>query len=313
MSQRAPYNPFEVLMLHHTCDDVNVIASAYQSRLLKCKPDVAGNLYTPEFQLVQRAYNDVIKYISKKNQQQQPRSYTPQSPAQPQQGTRSYFQPQQSLQPQRTIQQPVTEPQRRPPPPEIRNPFGKRTYDKDTFNALFEISKQRQQALNPNENQQEELSAFDAIDNSDLACTSIVEGNGLIMFKDPKTLSSQRWGDMRELEKDAETAVLVTLDDVDQTELGHVKQKVTAGQTLVTEAQQQRFRQSYLNQELPRNTLPIHKSKEELYKQQVQRIKREEEEARRYIEQQLQQNPSLYPEYTRQRFQRGELDRFRTD
>jgi hypothetical protein len=288
-------NPFAVLRLDPSCDDMNVVIAAYQSRLLKCKPDAKGNSFTPEFQQVQKAYEEVQNLVLQKMNAEPPRR-------EPQ---RQQRQLQAQTQRRTQVQYENLAKQHTP-----ANPFGNKSFDMATFNALFDIEKAKRVQNEP----PPELQPFNPIDSSDLQCSTIVEGDGLLMLKDPNNFDSNKWGDLQTFERDVQTAFQISLNDIDPETLhSMINQRKQQLNSVISENEQKTKMSGYLHQELPRNNVPFNQSKEMLYKQQVDKLKKEEQEAREYIRQKLSSSSDLYPEYTRQRFYKGELDRFRTN
>lgn len=188
--------------------------------------------------------------------------------------------------------------------PVPKNILNNKSFDNQTFNALFELSKKR--AQQDGESTNGVINPFDGFSDVDLCSSKVAEFNGLMLIRPDESNDTRFFGDLNKFERDSNMSVTLAINEVDPIELLKVKSSLESVPMSEIEARQrmQEYKE-YKGDDLPSTSVNNYKEGEQyLMNQRMAQIEHDRLMSLQFI----QKNLTAYPELTRKMFQGGQLE-----
>ena len=184
-----------------------------------------------------------------------------------------------------------------------------KTFDNNAFNVLFEMSKVRSMPKDALE-REKEIVAMDPTEN-DSCIAPVVEHNGIMIVRHDLNHNTYNFSDYRKMEQEAETTVVLSVDDVSQDDINaRIAQRRMTSNVVDTNSSIRMMKEYGNNKssELPKpTTMTYADGKSLLLNRQMENVRKAENEAKAYVNQHI----GIYPQFTREAYTRGALDSIR--
>lgn len=306
-------SPFEFLGLTSNCD-IDQATAAYQRRLLLCRPDDQGRVYTEEFRMVQDAFRQVTNVIAQRpHKTPKPKPSHNVSFDDPRWNDPKFRKDKfvgdtvatgEEFQRQVDAQLKIHGGGKRyttddlPAPMDPKRRLGLKGFSLPLFNALFDLAKGRRP--------QEASTTVETFQEDD-GLSSVAEHGGLLMIQTPGSFDTDEYADVGRFNKEAQESQVLGVDNVTEEDLRQAM--IQRNHDVLGEAELMQRANAFCNEAIPRSRYTTKTEAWNAMNEERQTFDLENDAKNQMF---IRRNMHVYPMGIQQQYTRGRLARTRT-